>query len=146
MLIGIDPRLSPEALHALAAMGHGDSLTIVDANFPAYHAGSKTPYGKHVDFAGTAIEALEAILALIPLDPFDPERPPVRAMIQVDTPDVLAGPVADALPLIRAKGFDIAMTERFAFYAAAAESFVIVRTRERRFYGNFLLRKGVIAP
>lgn len=145
MLIGIDPRLSPEALHAMAAMGHGDQLTIVDANFPGHHAGMKTPYGRHVEFAGNAVEALEAVLALMPIDTFDLDRPPVRAMNQVGT-DELAGPVADAMPIIRAKGFEIALTERFTFYDLAAQSFVIIRTRERRFYGNFILRKGVIAP
>ncbi len=146
MLIGIDPRLSPEALHALATMGHGDQITIVDANFPAHAAGRKTPWGRHVDFAGDSVAALEAVLALMPIDSFDQQRPPVRAMCQVDTPDILAEPVADAQPLIHAKGFEIALTERFAFYAAAAESFVILRTQERRFYGNFILRKGVIPP
>lgn len=145
MLIGIDPRLSPEALHAMAAMGHGDQLTIVDANFPAHHAGIKTPYGRHVDFAGDAIQALDAVLALMPIDTFDMDRPPVRAMQQVGTDD-LAAPVAEAIPVIRAKGFDIALTERFAFYDLAAQSFVIIRTCERRFYGNFILRKGVIGP
>lgn len=146
MLIGIDPRLTPELLHALAAMGHGDQLTIVDANFPAHATGAKTPWGRCVDFGGTSPEALEAILSVVPIDPFDPERPPVQAMRQVDAPDTLADPVADALQMIRAQGHDIALTERFAFYAAAAESFVIIRTRERRFYGNFILRKGVVAP
>jgi L-fucose mutarotase len=127
-------------------MGHGDQLTIVDANFPAHAAGLKTPWGRCVDFGGNATEALAAVLSLVPIDPFDPERPPVRAMQQVDAPDTPAEAVAEAIPLIRALGFEIAMTERFAFYDAAAESFVIIRTRERRFYGNFILRKGVIAP
>lgn len=146
MLLGIDPRLTPDTLYALASMGHGDSLTIVDANFPAHAAGLKTPWGQCLDFGGTAPDALEAILGLVPIDAFDPDRPPVRAMRQVDTPDILAEAVTEALPLVWAKGFDIAMIERFAFYKAAAESFVIIRTRERRFYGNFILRKGVIAP
>jgi L-fucose mutarotase len=84
------------------------------------------------------------ILGLVPLDPFDAERPPVRAMQQVDSPETLAEAVAEAVPLIREKGFEIKMTERFAFYELAAQSFVIIRTRERRFYGNFILRKGVI--
>ena len=35
MLKGVDPLLSPDLLHALAAMGHGDEIAIVDANFPA---------------------------------------------------------------------------------------------------------------
>lgn len=146
MLIGIDPRLSPDALAALAAMGHGDTLTLVDTNFPAHAAGLKTPWGRHVDFAGNSTEALAAILALVPIDPFDPDNPPVRAMRQVDTPDTLAEAVAEAMPLVQAKGFDITLTERFAFYDIAAKSFVIIRTQERRFYGNFCLRKGVIAP
>ena len=36
--------------------------------------------------------------------------------------------------------------ERHAFYAAAAEAFVVVQTGERRFYGNILLTKGTIPP
>ena len=35
MLLGLDPVLSPDLLHALAAMGHGDRLVLVDANYPA---------------------------------------------------------------------------------------------------------------
>lgn len=35
MLEGIHPLLHADLLHALAAMGHGDELAIVDANFPA---------------------------------------------------------------------------------------------------------------
>ena len=35
MLKGLDPLLSPDLLHALAAMGHGDELVVADANFPA---------------------------------------------------------------------------------------------------------------
>ncbi|PYM36519.1 MAG: ribose ABC transporter, partial [Candidatus Rokuibacteriota bacterium] len=35
MLKGIDPLLSPDLLHALAAMGHGDEVVVADANFPA---------------------------------------------------------------------------------------------------------------
>ena len=36
--------------------------------------------------------------------------------------------------------------ERHAFYAAAESAYAIVQTCERRFYGNILLTKGVIAP
>ena len=35
MLKGIDPLLGPELLMALASMGHGDELAVVDRNFPA---------------------------------------------------------------------------------------------------------------
>jgi L-fucose mutarotase len=35
MLVGLDPVLSPDLLHALAAMGHGDHVVLVDAHYPA---------------------------------------------------------------------------------------------------------------
>ena len=35
MLQGISPLLSPDLLHLLASMGHGDEVVLVDANFPA---------------------------------------------------------------------------------------------------------------
>ena len=34
MLQGISPLLSPDLLHLLASMGHGDEVVLVDANFP----------------------------------------------------------------------------------------------------------------
>ncbi len=36
--------------------------------------------------------------------------------------------------------------ERFAFYDMARQSFAVIQTGERRFYGCFMLRKGVIPP
>jgi L-fucose mutarotase len=35
MLKGLDPLLGPELLASLRAMGHGDEIVVVDANFPA---------------------------------------------------------------------------------------------------------------
>jgi L-fucose mutarotase len=36
--------------------------------------------------------------------------------------------------------------ERFAFYDLAKKAYCIVQTGERRFYGCFVFKKGVIAP
>ena len=36
--------------------------------------------------------------------------------------------------------------ERFAFYDTARQAYAIIQTGERRFYGCFMLRKGVIPP
>ena len=36
--------------------------------------------------------------------------------------------------------------ERFAFYDLAREAYAVIQTGERRFYGCFMLRKGVIPP
>jgi len=36
--------------------------------------------------------------------------------------------------------------ERFAFYELAKKSYCVIQTGERRFYGCFVFKKGVIAP
>ena len=36
--------------------------------------------------------------------------------------------------------------ERFAFYERAKQSYCVIATGERRFYGCFVLQKGVIPP
>jgi L-fucose mutarotase len=48
----------------------------------------------------------------------------------------------------RAEGLHRPMVsvERFAFYDAARASYAVIQTGERRFYGCFLFRKGVIPP
>ena len=69
MLKGLDPLLSPDLIYALRAMGHGDELTIVDANYPASSSG---PDVIRLD-AISATAALDAILSVLPLDDFVPE-------------------------------------------------------------------------
>ena len=41
MLRNIDPLLTPDLLYVLRAMGHGDEIVIVDANYPAESAGPR---------------------------------------------------------------------------------------------------------
>jgi L-fucose mutarotase len=36
--------------------------------------------------------------------------------------------------------------ERFAFYERARKAYAVIATGERRFYGCFVFKKGVIAP
>ncbi len=36
--------------------------------------------------------------------------------------------------------------ERFAFYEEAKNAYAVITTADRRFYGCFLLIKGVVAP
>ena len=36
--------------------------------------------------------------------------------------------------------------ERFAFYDLAKQAYAVIQTGERRFYGCFMFRKGVIPP
>ena len=66
MLKGIDPLLGPDLLCALRAMGHGDEIAIVDANYPAQaHAKRCVRADGH-----SATAMLEAILTILPLDRF----------------------------------------------------------------------------
>ena len=37
-LKGVPSVLSPDLLHTLALMGHGDEIVFADANFPAWYA------------------------------------------------------------------------------------------------------------
>ena len=66
MLKKLNPLLSPDMLYVLRAMGHGDELAIVDANYPAESAG---PEVVRLD-AVSATTALDAVLSVMPLDTF----------------------------------------------------------------------------
>lgn len=143
MLRGINPLLTPELLLTLRAMGHGDEITIVDANYPALSNAKRLV---RLDGADTT-EALEAILSVLPLDSF--VENPAFCMQVVGKPEEIPPAVADFQKVVdRLSGFPekIAMLERFAFYARAKQSFAIVATAERRLYGNIILTKGVIGP
>ncbi|MEM8552731.1 MAG: RbsD/FucU domain-containing protein [Pseudomonadota bacterium] len=143
MLKGIDPRLDAHVLFALKAMGHGDTLVVCDTNFPADAIARQTGLGQLISVANvSAPDAVEAILSLLPVEAAarmevmgaPDEIPPVQAEVQ----EVLTAhePGAGRLSGV----------ERFAFYEEAKKAFCVVATGERRFYGCFILTKGVIPP
>ena len=66
MLKGIDPLLTPDLLHVLAQMGHGDEIVVVDANFTAASLGRGKPV-LQLPCAGV-VRSCEAVLSLLPLD------------------------------------------------------------------------------
>ena len=66
MLKGIDPLLGPEVLRALAAMGHGDEIALVDANFPAESVARGTVTG-----TGQALKAAKPEVQVIAVEPKD---------------------------------------------------------------------------
>jgi L-fucose mutarotase len=144
MLKHIPPLLTPDALHALASMGHGDDVAIVDANFPAAHVARKSG-ARLVPLAGaTTSQALAAVLRLLPLDDFVPDA--AWTMQVVGDPDAVPAPVAEFATVLHQAGErPAASLERFAFYERAQSAFLILQTGEQRKYGNILLRKGVIA-
>jgi L-fucose mutarotase len=95
----------------------------------------------------TAAQAVNAVLSVLPLDTFvddfagrmeivgDPKSvPPVQAEVQAEIDSAEGRP----RPMIG--------IERFAFYDMARQAYAVIQTGERRFYGCFMLRKGVIPP
>lgn len=143
MLKGIDPLLGPELLHVLAAMGHGDELAIVDANFPAAAVARRLVRVDGADAPCT----LSAVLSLLPLDTF--VESPAAVMAVVGQTDEVPPPVREFQTVVdRVAGRKVRLTvvERSAFYERARGAFAVVATGERRFYGNIIVTKGVIGP
>jgi len=145
MLRTIDSRTTPELLYALACMGHGDEIAIVDSNFPAYATARN---GRVVELAGVdAPTAVELVLKLIPLDTF--VESPCFRMEVVGNKDRWEPVHSDAQVAIdhyadvrtRLVGMD-----RFAFYDRAAKAFAVIRSNEQRLYGCFLLKMGALSP
>ncbi len=141
MLRNIPPILSPDLLHSLRAMGHGDEIVIADANFPATALGSRC----HRLDGVSATDVLDAVLRVMPLDSFVPD--PALVMEVVDDPDAVPPIVAEFQAITIATADNpatLGRLERFAFYDRAKTAFAIVQTGETRLYGNILLKKGVI--
>ncbi|WP_426958251.1 RbsD/FucU family protein [Muricoccus radiodurans] len=139
MLLGLDPLLTPDLLHALASAGHGDRIAIVDANFPAAANARRL-----IPLAGAdAGAALRAVLSVLPLDDFEPD--PAAVMEVVGDPQAVPEAVAEFTRLLeQTGGAPPARLQRDAFYAAARSAFAVVATGERRLYGNIILTKGVV--
>ena len=148
MLKSIDPALNADVLYALRAMGHGDDLIICDTNFPADSVARQTVLGKLLRIDNvTAGRAARAVLSVMPLDSFvdhpalrmeivgkPQEVPPVQAEVQVE------------IDKAEGKSWPMGSIERFAFYDLARKAYCVIQTGERRFYGCFAFKKGVIPP
>ncbi len=141
MLLGLDPLLSPDLLHALAAMGHGDLVAIVDANFPATALAKRL-----ISLPGTdAAAVLSAVLSVLPVDDFVPA--PAAVMQVVGEAEAVPDAVREFAAVLARHGAPAPVSlERHAFYRAAEAAFAIVHTGERRLYGNILITKGVVRP
>ncbi|MFC7399246.1 RbsD/FucU family protein [Chelatococcus sp. GCM10030263] len=146
MLKGIDPLLTPDLLWILRAMGHGDDLALVDANFPAEAVARETVSSKIVRLPGLSVaQAARAVLSVLPIDDFVED--PVRRMEVVGDATVIPTVQREVKAEIDAaagRPVTVHGVERFAFYAAAKKSFAVVQAGDARAYGCFLIRKGVI--
>ena len=148
MLKGIDPRLNADVLYVLRSMGHGDALIIADTNFPSDSISRSTVYGDLLRMENlTAAEATEAVLSVMPLDTFvDDFAGRMEIVGEPDTVPPVQAEVQTAIDAAEGSHRPMISIERFAFYDMARESYAVIQTGERRFYGCFMFRKGVIPP
>jgi L-fucose mutarotase len=148
MLKGIDPLLTADVLYALESMGHGNDLVIADANFPSDAIGRETTFGEVIRMdAPTSARAAKAILSVFPLDSFV-DKPASRMEIVGEPNTILpvAAEVQKEIDAAEGKSLPMGSIERFAFYEMAKKAYCVIQTRERRFYGCFIFKKGVIPP
>ena len=148
MLKSIDPLLNADVLYALRAMGHGDDLVICDTNFPADAVARETVLGELLRIDNvSAARAAQAILSVMPLDSFV-DQPALRMEI-VGSPDQLPdvqNEVQAEIDAAEGRSWPMGSVERFDFYERAKNAYCVIQTGERRFYGCFAFRKGVVPP
>ena len=148
MLKGINPLLNADVLYALRAMGHGDYLILSDTNFPADSIARQTRIRRLLRMDNTtSAQAATAILSLMPLDSFIDDA--AGRMEVVGKPKEIPAvqkEVQKAIDAAEGKSWPLVGIERFAFYEKAKGAYCVIQTGERRFYGCFILTKGVISP
>jgi L-fucose mutarotase len=147
MLKGIDPILNAEVLQALRAMGHGDDLIIADVNFPSASVAYETVLGELLRIDAPAPRVARAVLSLYPLDSFVDDA---AARMEVggapdEVPEVQRKVQAE-IDRAEGKPWPMIAIERYAFYERAKRAYAVIQTGERRFWGCFAFRKGVIPP
>jgi L-fucose mutarotase len=148
MLKGISPLLNAEVLQALRAMGHGDDLVVVDTNFPSDSTARQTRLGTLLRIDNvTAAQAVAAILSVYPLDTFvDDAAARMQIVGKPDEIPPVQSEVQKEIDAAEGKPWPMISIERYAFYERARQAYCVIQTGERRFYGCFAFRKGVVPP
>ncbi|PAQ05647.1 MULTISPECIES: RbsD/FucU family protein [Mesorhizobium] len=147
MLKGINPLLNADVLQALRAMGHGDDLIIADTNFPSDSVARQTVLGRLLRIDAPAADVVKAVLSLYPLDNFVDDA--AARMEIVGKPDEIPAvqtEVQREIDAAEGKAWPMIPVERYAFYERAKKAYCVIQTGERRFYGCFAFRKGVVPP
>jgi L-fucose mutarotase len=143
MLKGIPSVISPDLMHVLMSMGHGDELVLADGNFPADSHAQRIIRADGWDVP----TVLEAILKFFPIDTFADEVAHVMetARAQDAEPSIWK---RYAEILAQAEGRKIPLTglSRENFYLQARDAYAIVATSEQALYANLILKKGVVEP
>jgi L-fucose mutarotase len=147
MLKGLDPLLNAEVLSALRAMGHGDDLILADTNFPSDSVARQTALGRLLRIDAPAARVAKAVLSVYPLDTFvDDAAARMEIVGDAATVPGVQREVQAEVDAAEGKPWPMISIERYAFYERAKNAFAVIQTGERRFYGCFAFRKGVIPP
>ena len=141
MLKGVPKQISPELMHALMSMGHGDEIVLADGNFPAASNARILVRADGLDVC----ELLRAIMQFFPLDTFVDDH---AVVMEVVDPEADEPPIWNDFKMIldEAEGREIKLTpiERHEFYARSREAYCVVATSEAALYANLILKKGVV--
>jgi L-fucose mutarotase len=94
-----------------------------------------------------AARAVKAVLSVYPLDTFVDDSA-ARMEVVGDPARILpvAAEVQAEINAAEGKPWPMISIERYAFYERAKKAYCVIQTHERRFYGCFAFRKGVIPP
>ncbi|MGV8950807.1 MAG: RbsD/FucU family protein [Cypionkella sp.] len=136
MLIGISPLLGPDLLHALRAMGHGDEIALVDANYPAAEHARRL-----IRADGIALpHMLRAILQVLPVEAAfraaQNNTPPQTGAIHLEI---------DAICAQSGQGFAVTPLIGDALYPRIRTTYAIIATSEPALFANVILRKAALA-
>jgi L-fucose mutarotase len=145
MLKGINSLLTPDLLKIMMEMGHDDALVLTDANFTAMSIAAGKPV---LRLPGIPMaRAVRAVASLLPLAA-DVDHPVAFMQVSGTQSPYLSGLQREVLGILAPELLDSQSAEpleRFAFYDRARTAYAIVQTGECQPFGNFIVRKGVIA-
>jgi L-fucose mutarotase len=144
MLKGLDPLLTPELLMHLSAMGHGEWVAVVDANFTADFLSQGKPV---VRIPGHSLARVSrAVLSVLPLAS-DVAQPAAFMRVCGSAEGHRTDAQQAVVDLVLAEGLQagaVEPVERYAFYEKIKGASLIVQSGEGTAYGNAMFCKGVI--
>lgn len=139
MLRNIPACISPDLMHALMSMGHGDEIILADADFPGPALSKRLIRADGVPLT----DLLAAILPFFPLDGF--VKHPAAVMDyrpwSAAEPDSYVK-FRETFTAQKCLVPEFELVERFAFYERARQVYAVVMTAERD--GNLILKKGPV--
>jgi L-fucose mutarotase len=144
MIRSVDPRLPPDVLFLLWAMGHGDEVAVVDSYY-VIDQDDAAMHGTVVQMGDTDIlQAMRAVLSAVQLDTTF-VADPVRQIGQADSGSLCEVRRAVQVEVDDALGFrcSIVGVAHPEFHEQVRSCRGLIVTGDARKQGNFILRKGL---